>query len=151
MENILPNFKHLDATDGKVYGKHNTVTSVNPYKCRFVAHYPDGTVKYGNNLFTTGWDELPHGIGKLEYVLSTGHLIEIPKYKAYLPLIETSVGTDGSRNFHAINVKCLSENSIIVYRIVLRQGSHSKYQIGDIIIGRERMPDQMSKSWKFTA
>lgn len=147
----LPNFQNMDAVDGTIYGRHNTVKSVNPYKCYFLAHYPDGEVIKGIDLFTTGWDVIPQGLSKLEYVLSTGHKIEIPKCKAYLPLIEVSVGMDGSRIFHSINVKCLTDKDVLIYKIVLRQDNISKYKIGDIIIGKEKRPMSFSSSWKFTS
>jgi hypothetical protein len=99
MDNKLPNFKHMNQQDGKVYGQHNKVTSVNPYNCYFLARYPDGRMIKGNNLFDTGWDEIPHGLSELSYSLSTGKVIKIPKFKAYLPLIECSLGVDGSRIF----------------------------------------------------
>lgn len=148
---ILPNFQNLSKEDGKIYGRHNTVTSVNPHECRFIAHYPNGEVVRGNDLFNTGWDFIPQGLSKLEYVLSTGHTITIPKFKAYLPLIEVSVGMDGSRIFHSINVKCLADKEVIVYKIILRQDNISKYKIGDIIIGKEKMPENFGPSWKFTS
>lgn len=137
--------------DEKVYGRHNVVTGINPHKCYFVAEYPDGKIIKGNNLFTTGWDTIPNGLSALRYVLSTGHVIQIPKFKAYLPLIETSVGMDGSRVFHSINVKCLAEKEIIIYRIILRQDKISKLKIGDIVMGKEKMPKEFHKSWKFTS
>lgn len=137
---------NLNNTDGKVYGSHNVVTSINPYKCYFVAYYVD-KVRKGNNLFNTGWDELPDGIVKLQYMLSTGHVIEIPKFKAYLHLVEVSMGTNGHRMFHAVNIKGLGNNEVINYRIILQQGNTSKYKIGDIIMTRDTKPTQ-SKSWK---
>ena len=94
---------------------------------------------------------IPNGLSALRYVLSTGHVIQIPKFKAYLPLIETSVGMDGSRVFHSINVKCLAEKEVIVYRIILRQDRISKLKIGDIVMGKERKPIEFNKSWKFTS
>ena len=136
--------------DEKIYGRHNVVTSINPHKCHFVAEYPDGKSIRGNNLFTTGWDNIPNGLSMLRYVLSTGHIIQIPKFKAYLPLIETSLGMDGSRVFHSINVKCLGDKEILVYRIILRQDKISKLKIGDVIIGKEKKPKEFNKSWKFT-
>jgi hypothetical protein len=137
--------------DGKVYGRHVTVKSVNPFNCRFIVKYPDGKVIYGKDLFNTGWDQLPQGISALTYVLSTGDVINIPKYKAYLPLIEVSDGIDGSRIFHAINVKCLEDTCVAVWRIMLKEIPNSKYKIGDIVLSREPLPTQMSKSWKFTS
>jgi hypothetical protein len=106
----------------------------------------------GNNLFDTGWDSLPHGFAELSYVLSTGKVIKIPKFRAYLPLIECSVGVDGSRIFHSIQVKCLEPNCVQTWRIMLKQNNlDSSYKIGDVFVGREHLPKHMSKSWKYTS
>ena len=147
----LPNFEGLNNEDGKIYGRHNTVTSVNPFQCRFVATYPNGSELKGINLFTTGWDNIPQGLLSLRYELSTGHIVEIPKYKAYLPLIETSFGMDGSRIFHSINVKCLAAKEVIIYKIILRQDNISKLKIGDVIMGKEILPKEKSISWKYVS
>jgi len=147
----MNNFKHMTKEDGKIYGRHNVVTSVNPHQCHFVAEYPDGKIIKGNNLFTTGWDNIPNGLSMLRYVLSTGHLIQIPRFKAYLPLIETSLGMDGSRVFHSINVKCLGNKEVIIYRIILRRDNISKLKIGDVVMGKEKRPKEFNKSWKFTS
>ncbi len=151
MDKKLPNFKHMTNQDGKVYGTYNQVTSVNPYNCYFLAKYPDGRMVKGNNLFETGWDDIPQGLSEFSYVLSTGQVINLPKFKAYMPLIECSLGVDGSRIFHSINVKCLEDNSVVVWKIILKQDKISKYKIGDIILGREKLPKTMSKSWKYTS
>jgi hypothetical protein len=151
MDNKLPNFKHMNQQDGKVYGQHNKVTSVNPHNCYFLAKYPDGRIIKGNNLFDTGWDNIPNGLSELSYVLSTGQVIKVPKFKAYLPLIECSLGVDGSRIFHSINVKCLEENSVVVWKIILKQDNISKFKIGNIILGREILPKTMNKSWKYVS
>lgn len=145
----LPNFEGLNNEDGKIYGRHNTVTSINPYQCRFVATYPNGKAIFGQDLFFTGWDSIPHGLCKLSYKLSTGHTIEIPRYKAYLPLIETSFGMDGSRIFHSINVKCLADKEVIIYKIILRQDNISRLKIGDVIMGKEILPKEKNSSWKY--
>jgi hypothetical protein len=151
MDKNIPNFKKITGEDGKIYGQHNTVNSVNPYRCHFIATYPDGKIVKGNNLFETGWDDIPNGLSKLEYILSTGHVIEIPKFKAYMPLIEVSLGMDGSRVFHSISVKCLDEKEILVYRIILREDNISKLKIGDVVIGREAIPEKLNASWKHTS
>jgi hypothetical protein len=149
--NKLPNFENLDSVDGTIFGRHNTVKSVNPYKCRFVVTYPDGSEVKGINLFTTGWDNIPQGISALRYELSTGHIIEIPRYKAYLPMVEVSFGMDGSRIFHFINVNCLADKEIIIYKIVLRQDNIVPQKIGDIILSRQPLPKDMRGSWKYTS
>lgn len=151
MDKNIPNFQKINKEDGKIYGQHNTVTSVNPYRCHFIATYPDGRIIKGNNLFETGWDDIPNGLSKLEYVLSTGHVVVLPKFKAYMPLIEVSLGMDGSRVFHSISVKCLAETEILVNRIILREDNISKLKIGDVVIGREPIPEKLSASWKYTS
>jgi len=153
MDLNLPNFKHVTKEDGRIYGTYNKVISVNPYKCHFIATYPNRSVITGNNLFVTGWDDIPQGLSRLEYILSTGQLIEIPRYKAYKPLIECSVGMDGSRIFHSIRVQCLDTNSIVIDKIILIQDLFSKYKIGDRVWSREPIPDNIEKdkSWKYTS
>ena len=152
MNKQLPNFNHMTAQDGKVYGTYDTVTSVNPYNCYFMVKYPDGKVIKGNNLFETGWDDIPDGFVELSYVLSTGKVIMLPKFKAYLPLIECSLGVDGSRIFHSINVKCLEPSSLQVWKIILKQDNlNTRFKIGDVILGREPLPKQLNNSWKYTS
>lgn len=150
MDKVLPNFNSIDSREGRVYGLEGYLTNVNPYKCYFVVSYPDGSIVKGNNLFTTGWDSLVNGITNLSYVLSTGHVINIPKFRAYLPLIEISHGIDGSRIFHAINVKCLGDKEVLIYKIILKETNKSKFKIGDVLISKEPLPDKFSNSWKFT-
>lgn len=147
----LPNFSNLNGVDGKIFGRHNTVTSVNPHKTRFIAEFPANKIIFGTGLFQTGWDQLPQGIISLKYELSTGHIIEIPKYKAYLPMIEVSFGMDGSRIFHFINVHCLAEKEVVIYKIVLRQDNIAPQKIGDIIMSKKPLPENMSGSWKYTS
>lgn len=147
----LPNFSNMDGTDATIFGGHNKVKSVNPHKCRFVATYPEGVVIKGVDLFTTGWDQLPQGLIDLRYELSTGHVIKIPKFKAYLPMIEVSVGMDGSRIFHFINVNCLADREVVIYKVVLRQDNISKWKIGDVIMSRQPLPKEMNSSWKYTS
>ena len=147
----LPNFNRLDGTDGTIYGRYNKVNSVNPNKCRFVATYPDGSEIKGIDLFTTGWDSIPQGLSKLRYELSTGHIIEIPKFKAYMPQIEVSFGMDASRIFHFINVHCLADKEVVVYKIVLRQDQIFPQKIGDVIMSKQPLPKEMHNSWKYTS
>ena len=152
MDKKLPNFKHMTEQDGKVYGTYDTVTSVNPYNCYFMVKYPNGKVIKGNNLFETGWDDIPNGFVELSYILSTGKIIVIPKFKAYLPLVECSLGIDGSRIFHSIQVKCLEPNSLQVWKIILRQDNlNTRFKIGDIVLGREPLPKYLNNSWKYTS
>jgi hypothetical protein len=147
----LPNFDRMDSTDGTIFGRHNKVFSVNPFKCRFIATYPDGSEIKGFDLFTTGWDSIPQGLSKLRYELSTGHIIEIPKFKAYMPQIEVSFGMDGSRIFHFINIHCLADKEVIVYKIVLRQDQILPQKIGDVIMSKQSLPKELNNSWKYTS
>lgn len=146
----IPTFRNMDAIDANIYGRHNVVINVNPYNCYFIAHYFDGKIVKGKNLFDTGWSELRDGIQKLQYQLSTGHLINIPKFKAYLSMIEVSESMEGARIFHAINVKCLGDNEVINYKIILKQDKISKYNIGDIVISKDKKIME-SPHWKFSA
>ncbi len=148
--NNLPNFERLDGTDGTIRGRYNKVNSVNPHKCRFVAKYPDGSEIKGLDLFTTGWDQIPNGLIELKYELSTGHVIKIPKYRAYLPLVEVSFGMDGSKIFHFINVHCLADKEVVIYKIVLRQDQISPQKIGDVIMSKQLIPEKMVSGWKYT-
>jgi hypothetical protein len=135
-----------------VYGKYNKVEMANPHGCYFIAVYPGNKVIKGNNLLNTGWAELPDGIKSLSYKLSTGQVISIPKFKAYLNLIEVSQTVEtGQKIFHAINVKGLTyDDRSINYRIILKQDNISKNKIGDIIITKD---DEVKKSphWKMAA
>lgn len=152
MSIVLPNYSELTKEDGKIHGSSNVLNTVNPFNTYFIATYPDGSVVKGNNLINTGWDEIPNGLSKLEFFLSTGHLIEIPLYRAYRPLIECSIGLDNSRVFHCINVQCLTENSIVVDKIILKEGRDSKFKIGDRVLSRiNELPKEFNKSWKFTS
>lgn len=151
LDDRLPNFNELNSVDGKICGKFNTVKSVNPYKSYFIAHYSNGKIVKGNNLFNTGWDILPDGISLLQYRLSTGQVINIPKFKAYLSLIEVSDSVQGGRIFHSINVKCMGfDKKVINYKIVLKQDNISKYKIGDILITEDTRLIQ-SPYWKLAS
>lgn len=142
--------KNLDAEDGNIYGKSNKVNMVNPYKSYFIVHYYDGTIQKGNNLFDTGWDNVrKSGIKLLQYKLSTGHLISIPKFKGYLPTIEVSESIEGFRLFHAIHVNCKSNDYTRTYKIILKEDKISKYNIGDIIISEPKKYIESSQ-WKMS-
>lgn len=146
MEKKLKPVRHLDAIDGTVYGKHNKLRMVNPYKSMFVVHYSNGEVEEGNNLYDTGWSKVRDGISLLQYKLSTGHVINIPKFKAYFPTIEVSESVEGFKLFHAIHVRCLSDTRVVKYKIILKQDLISNYKIGDILISEELI--EPSSHWK---
>jgi hypothetical protein len=147
----MKNVRHMTAEDGKIFGSYNQMTMVNPYKCYFIAHYPGGVVKRGANLFDTGWDALPDGIVRLEYQLSTGHIIRIPKYRAYLHLVEVSESIEGAKVFHCVHIKGMTHNNKVVNtKIILNQHNYTKFKIGDIIVSKER-ETHLSPSWKLAA
>lgn len=147
MDKRIKSLKNLDAVDGTVYGKYNKLSMVNPYKSFFIAHYADDSVVKGNDLFNTGWSAIKDGITLLQFQLSTGHLISIPKFSGYLPLIEVSESMEGFRLFHAINVNCLADSKTMSYKIILKEDQLQKYKIGDIIVTTIDKPIQ-SKHWK---
>ena len=126
------------------------IETINPKTTHFVVYYPDGKIVKGKDLHTHGWEEIPNGLSKLEYELSTGKTIELPSSKAYLSIVETSAGRGGIKKFHSITVNCLQEDELLVYRIILRREKDSPLRIGDIIIGREPVPDTLKGSWKHT-
>lgn len=141
--------KDLDAVDGVIYGRHNKVRMINPYKSYFIVHYDDGSIINGNNLFDTGWDKVRDGVSTLQYKLSTGHLVTIPKAKGYLPTIEVSESVEGFKLFHAVHVNCIGHGKIIKYKIILKEDSISKYKIGDIIISESSRGIE-SPQWKMS-
>ena len=143
------NIKHLNKEDGKIYGISNTLTMVNPYRCYFIAHYYNNVIR-GNDLLNTGWDVIPDGITKLQYRLSTGHLITVPKFRAYLHLVECSESLNGSRVFHSVNIKGMGDKTVTNFKIILKQDFLSKFKIGDILISEEKNFIQ-SEFWKFGA
>lgn len=147
MDKRTKSLRHLDALDGTVYGKYNKLAMVNPYKSFFIVHYSDGTSVRGENLFNTGWSTIRDGITLLQFQLSTGHLISIPKFSGYLPLIEVSESVEGFRLFHAINVNCLADTKIMSYKIILKEDQIQKYSIGDIVVTTTDKPIK-SKHWK---
>ena len=150
MDKRIEHLRDLDAIDGTVYGKQNKVNMVNPFKSFFIVHYPDKTIYKGNNLFDTGWSNIRQGVDLLQYSLSTGHLITIPKSKGYLSTIEVSESVEGFKLFHAIHVHCITDSRIIKYKIILKEDKISKYKIGDIIIS-ELTKGIESPQWKMSS
>lgn len=149
MDRRIKALNDLDAVDGTVYGKHNKLNMVNPFTSYFIVHYNDGTIQRGNNLFDTGWSNVRDGIKLLQYKLSTGHLISIPKFKGYLPTIEVSESMEGFRLFHAIHVNCMADNKIVTYKIVLKEDKISNYHIGDIVVSSSTK-QLNSSQWKMS-
>ena len=133
----------------KLEGKYITVDMVNPYKSRFVAYYKDGSCIKGNNLFDTGWKELPDGIVKLQYELSNGVVVDIPSmFTSYLHLVDASQSLFGVRMFHNIFIKGETSDGIIVsYQIVLRESAASPNKIGDVIVTKDTSKLE-SNHWK---
>jgi len=147
MDKRVKPVRHLDAVDGTIYGRSNKAKMVNPYKSFFIVHYNDGTIQKGNNLYDTGWHKVRQGVKTLQYHLSTGHLITIPKFNGYLPTIEVSESVEGFKLFHAINVNCIAHDKVMKYKIILKEDNISKYKIGDIIISTSKKRME-SPQWK---
>ena len=135
------------------HGKFNKVIEVNPKTTYFIVKYIDRTVK-GTGIDITGWDALQHGIVKLSYHLSTGKSINIPRYRAYLNLIEASMSIDkngglNNKNYFYVYIKGLADTCIYVHRISLRTNPVSNEKIGDVELYTEPIPTEMTSSWKW--
>ena len=136
------------------YGIYNKITEVDPMFTFFVAQYVDKAVK-GTGLDVTGWDALSNGILKLRYILSTRQVITIPRYKAYLHLVEASMSIDkdgglNNKNYHYVYIKGLADKCVYVHRIALRNDPNLGQQIGNIKIYTEEIPIEMTSSWKMS-
>lgn len=137
------------------YGIYNKIVEVNPKETYFIAYYSNKVI-CGTGLDITGWDVLPkNGIIKLQYRLSTGHVINIPRYKAYLHLVEASMSIDkggelgvNSKNFHYVYLKGIGDNCVYVHRIALRNDPNLGQKIGNVKVYTEEIPDVLSNSWK---
>jgi hypothetical protein len=136
------------------YGIYNKIIEVDPKFTFFVAQYVDKAIK-GTGLDTTGWDALPNGILKLRYILSTRQVITIPRYKAYLHLVEASMSIDkngglNNKNYHYVYIKGLADNCVYVHKISLRSNPVTGEKIGDINLYKEEVPAEMVSSWKIS-
>lgn len=136
------------------YGKYNKIIEVNPKETYFVVYYGDKIIK-GTGLNNTGWDLLPNGIVKFQYRLSTKKIINIPRYKAYLHLVEASLSIDkngglNNKNYHYTYIKGLADNCVYVHRIALRTNPISGEKIGDIKLYTEPIPIEITNSWKWS-
>lgn len=133
-------------------GIYNKIVEVNPNETYFIAYYSDKVIK-GTGLNITGWDQLTNGIVKLQYKLSTGRIINIPRYKSYQILIEASMSIDktgglNNKNYHYVYIKGLADNCIYVHRIALRNDPNLGQKIGNVKVYTEKIPDILSNSWK---
>jgi hypothetical protein len=141
----------LDITKRGIFNK---IIEVDPDETYFIAYYSDKVIK-GTGLNITGWDQLTNGIVKLQYKLSTGRIINIPRYKSYQILIEASMSIDktgglNNKNYHYVYIKGLADNCIYVHRIALRNDPNLEQQIGNIKVYTEEIPTEMTSSWKMS-
>ena len=119
----------------------------------FIVIY-EGDVVYGSGLDITGWDSVPDGIMGMKYVLSTGKILDIPRYKKYLHLVEasTSINTSSGnlygKNYHYVYIKGFTGESVITHKISLR--SHTKDGIGRVHVFKESLGelDKYSNAWR---
>jgi len=106
-------------------GKYGSILELDSSETYFVAYYDKYKVE-GGSLDNSGWGNLDDGIKKLKYILSNGKEIDIPKYKAYLHLIEASMSVDKNtsalyaKNYHYVYIKGFTGDSVITHRISLR-------------------------------
>jgi len=128
--------------------ENKKILEINPNECHFIVTYPNGKILKGNALSGEAWKQIPNGLSNLKYILSNGKVIEIPKHKAYVPIIDSD--KEGKKAVHySISVKSLDEEEIIIYKINLRQVSPLGLKIGEVIVGRESIPEKMDGGWKF--
>lgn len=135
------------------HGKYNKIIEVDPKTTFFVVRYTDGMVR-GTGLDITGWDNLNHGIVKLSYHLSTGKIINVPRYKSYLILVEASMSIDkkgglNNKNYFYVYIKGLADTCVYVHRISLRTNPVSNEKIGDVKLYTEPIPAEITSSWKW--
>jgi hypothetical protein len=131
-----------------IKGKYNNIKNVEPSKTYFIVDYENTSIQ-GGGLDNTGWQELPDGIVKITYFLSTGVVIEIPPmFEAYLHLVEVSRAIlDNSVVYHYVFIKGKLKDKIISYRISLKEDTLHKLKIGDIHITEDETPIK-SNYWK---
>ncbi len=131
-----------------IKGKTNTIKYVNPNNTYFKAKYTDNEL-IGQNLYDTGWKDLPHGIVKMSYYLSNGMVIEIPSlFKEYLHLVEVSQAVfEDKKVFHYVYIKGkVTNDKVISYRISLKEDKKNNINIGDVFISEE--VSMKSNHWK---
>ena len=133
-------------------GVNTTIFEADPQATYFIAKYSDKLVK-GTGLDVSGWDNLDDGIVMLCYVLSTGKVITIPRYKAYMHLIEVSESIDKEfrakgKNYHNVYIKGLTDDDIVVHKIALR--GENIQDIGRVTIYKEPKENKgvYKNSWK---
>ena len=136
-------------------GIFNKIIEVDPNETYFIAYYGDKTIR-GTGLDITGWDQLPNGIVKLQYRLSTGRVFNIPRYKSYQILVEASMSIDKNgglnhKNFHYIFVRGLADTCVYVHKIALRDDPNLGQSIGAVKIYTEKIPTILHNSWKRSA
>jgi len=134
-------------------GRYTKIIEVDPKTTYFIARYIDRVVK-GTGLDITGWDNLDNGIVRLSYHLSTGKIINLPRYRAYLSMIEVSMSIDkngglSNKNFHSIEVRGLGDRTVYVHKILLRSNPITGEKIGDVKLYTEPIPAEMNSRWKW--
>jgi hypothetical protein len=131
----------------KVEGKYNTIYMADPCCTYYIATYKDKEIK-SESLLDTGWKDLPDGILKLTYYLSTGTVIEIPAvFDAYLHLVEVSRSVLSSDVvYHYLFIKCKKGPKVISYRINLKEDDVNHNRIGDLYLSEELFKD--NPYWK---
>jgi len=122
----------------KVEGKYNTIYTVDPADTYFIAHYDTHVVR-GTGLVDTGWRDLEDGITLLEYRLSTGKIITLPKFKEYLHLVDVSQTLEtGFCLYHYVAIIGNTGDKLISYKIILKEGPNLEYKIGDVVVDLEK-------------
>lgn len=124
-----------------------------PDQTLFIVYYEDGK-KIGGGLENTGWDDIDKPIKYLQYALSTGKVITIPKYNKYLHLVEASMSIDKDKeklygkNYHYVYIKGYTGDKVITHKISLR--SFDKDSVGEMQIYQDDINElnNYGNSWK---
>ena len=133
-----------------VRGRNNTVRYVNPVNTYFIVDYDNNKKITGNGLEDTGWEDIPDGIVKVSYNLSTGTVVEIPTiFTEYLHLVEVSQSVlTQEKVFHFVYILGRDyKDNIISYRISLKDDPYNHLSIGDVYVSKEEKPVR-SNYWK---
>jgi hypothetical protein len=118
-------------------GKYGSILEADSSETYFVAYYDKHYIE-GGGLDISSWSELDDGIVKLKYIVSNGKIIDIPRYKAYLHLIEASMSVDKntsalySKNYHYVYIKGFTGDKVITHRISLR--GKKPEEIGSVVV-----------------
>jgi len=131
-----------------IKGKYNSIKCVVPEDTYFIIKYKNKEIK-GGGLIDTGWSDLEDGIHSISYYMSTGLVIDIPNYFIkYIHFVEASQSLFSNNIvYHFVYVKgLLYNNTVICYKISLKENKKINLKIGDVEVYKEKYTDSIF--WK---